>query len=135
VPAYGQPTFTLGEEEMEIGLGLHGEPGRRRAPLEPADRVVDEMMELILADLDYSGSDVAILVNGLGATPLEELYVLFRRAGQILDGRGIRIRQKFIGEYATSMEMAGASISLLRLDEELHDLLARPANCPLFKQF
>jgi dihydroxyacetone kinase len=135
VPAYGQPTFTLGEGEMEIGLGLHGEPGRRRARLEPADRIVDEMMELILADLDYGGSDVAILVNGLGATPLEELYVLFRRAGQILDSRGVRIRQKFIGEFATSMEMAGASISLMRLDSELHDLLATPANCPLFKQF
>jgi dihydroxyacetone kinase-like protein len=134
VPAYGHPTFQLGESEMEIGLGLHGEPGRRRGRLERADRVVDEMMEAILQDLDYASNDVAILVNGLGGTPLEELYVLYRRAAQILDGRSIRIRHRYVGEFATSMEMAGASITLLRLDAEMHDLLALPVNCPLFKQ-
>lgn len=135
VPAYGRPTFELDGREMEIGLGLHGEPGRRRARLEPADKLVDEIVESILADLDYAGSDVAVLVNGLGATPLEELYVLYRRVTQVLPGRRIAIRQRYIGEYATSMEMAGASISLLRLDSELHDLLSQPANCPHFKQF
>jgi dihydroxyacetone kinase-like protein len=96
--------------------------------------VVDEMMEAILQDLDYASNDVAILVNGLGGTPLEELYVLYRRAAQILDGRSIRIRRRYVGEFATSMEMAGASITLLRLDAEMHDLLALPVNCPLFKQ-
>jgi dihydroxyacetone kinase-like protein len=134
VPANGRPTFTLGPEEMEIGLGLHGEPGRRRSRLEPADRVVDEIMETILADFEYAGGEVAVLINGLGATPLEELYVLYRRVKQILDSRNIGIRHKYIGEYATSLEMAGASVSLMRLDRELSELLAAPANCPLFKQ-
>jgi len=134
VPANGRPTFDLPEGQMEVGLGLHGEPGRRRAKIEPADRIVDEMVESILADLDYSGSDVAVLVNGLGATPAEELYVIYRRVKDILAGRHIRIRGRFIGEFATSLEMTGASISLLRLEPELHDLLSRPANCPMFKQ-
>ena len=134
VPANGKPTFSLGEDEMEIGLGIHGEPGMRRAKLEPADKIVDEMVEAILADLDYSGSDVAVLVNGLGATPYEELYVLYRRVKQILDSRKVNIRQKFVGEYVTSLEMAGASVSLMRLDEELDALLRAPVNCPMFTQ-
>lgn len=134
VPANGKPTFSLGEDEMEIGLGIHGEPGMRRAKLEPADKIVDEMMEAILADLDYSGSDVAVLVNGLGATPYEELYVMFRRVKQILDGRKIKMKQKFVGEYVTSLEMAGASVSLMRLDDELDAMLRAPAHCPMYKQ-
>jgi phosphoenolpyruvate---glycerone phosphotransferase subunit DhaK len=133
VPANGKPTFSLGEDEMEIGLGIHGEPGMRRARLEPADKIVDEMVEAILADLDYSGSEVAVLVNGLGATPYEELYILFRRVKQILDGRNIKIRQKFVGEYVTSLEMAGASVSLMRLDDELDAMLRAPAHCPMYK--
>ncbi len=134
VPANGKPTFNLGEDEMEIGLGIHGEPGMRRAKLEPADKIVDEMVEAILADLDYAGSDVAVLVNGLGATPYEELYVLYRRVKQILDSKKINIKQKFVGEYVTSLEMAGASVSLMRLDEELNTLLKAPAHCPMYKQ-
>ena len=134
VPANGKPTFSLGEDEMEIGLGIHGEPGMRRARLEPADKIVDEMVEAILADLDYSGSDVAVLVNGLGATPYEELYIIFRRVKQILDGRNVKIRQKFVGEYVTSLEMAGASVSLMRLDDELDTMLRAPAHCPMYKQ-
>jgi phosphoenolpyruvate---glycerone phosphotransferase subunit DhaK len=134
VPANGKPTFSLGEDEMEIGLGIHGEPGMRRAKLEPADKIVDEMVEAILADLDYSGGDVAVLVNGLGATPYEELYILFRRVKQILDGRNIKIKQKFVGEYVTSLEMAGASVSLMRLDDELDAMLRAPAQCPMYKQ-
>jgi phosphoenolpyruvate---glycerone phosphotransferase subunit DhaK len=134
VPANGKPTFSLGEDEMEIGLGIHGEPGMRRAKLEPADKIVDEMVEAILADLDYSGSDVAVLVNGLGATPYEELYVMFRRVKQILDSRKIRMKQKFVGEYVTSLEMAGASVSLMRLDDELDAMLRAPAHCPMYKQ-
>jgi phosphoenolpyruvate---glycerone phosphotransferase subunit DhaK len=134
VPANGKPTFSLGEDEMEIGLGIHGEPGMRRAKLEPADKIVDEMVEAILADLDYSGGDVAVLVNGLGATPYEELYILFRRVKQILDSRNIKIKQKFVGEYVTSLEMAGASVSLMRLDDELDAMLRAPAQCPMYKQ-
>jgi phosphoenolpyruvate---glycerone phosphotransferase subunit DhaK len=133
VPANGNPTFNLGDDEMEIGLGIHGEPGMRRSKLEPADKIVDTLVEAILADLDYSGSDVAVLVNGLGATPYEELYVLYRRVKQILDSRNINIKQKFVGEYVTSLEMAGASISLMRLDDELDALLHAPVNCPMFK--
>jgi RpiB/LacA/LacB family sugar-phosphate isomerase len=135
VPANGRPTFDLGAGEMEIGLGLHGEPGRRRSKLESADKVTDEIMETILSDMDYSGGEVALLINGLGGTPLEELYVIYRRVKQILDARKIRVRHKYIGEYATSLEMMGASVSLMRLDRELEELVATPANCPLFKQY
>jgi dihydroxyacetone kinase-like protein len=134
VPANGKPTFSLGDDEMEIGLGIHGEPGMRRAKIEPVDKIVDEMVEAILADLDYVGSDVAVLVNGLGATPYEELYVMYRRVKQILDSRRVNIRQKFVGEYVTSLEMAGASVSLMRLDGELDKLLRMPAHCPMYKQ-
>ena len=135
VPANGKPTFSLGDDEMEIGLGIHGEPGMRRAKIEPVDKIVDEMVEAILADMDYAGSDVAVLVDGLGATPYEELYVMYRRVKQILDARKITIRHKFVGEYVTSLEMAGASVSLMRLDTELHDMLAMPMHTPMIKLF
>jgi dihydroxyacetone kinase len=131
VPANGKPTFTLADDEMEVGLGVHGEPGVRRTKIIPVDAVVDELVETILADLDYGGSEVAVLVNGLGATPYEELYVMFRRVKQILDSRGITIRRRFVGEYATSLEMAGASVSLMRLDGELDALLAQPMHTPM----
>jgi dihydroxyacetone kinase len=135
VPANGKPTFALGDDEMEIGLGIHGEPGMRRAKIEPVDKIVDEMVEKILADMDYAGSDVAVLVDGLGATPYEELYVMYRRVKQILDARKISIRHKFVGEFVTSLEMAGASVSLMRLDTELHDMLAMPMRTPMIKLF
>lgn len=133
VPANGRPTFNLPDDEMEIGLGVHGEPGIRRTKIMPADRIVDEIVETILADLDFGDSDVAVLVNGLGATPYEELYVIYRRVKQILDAKRIRIRIKFIGEFATSLEMAGASISLMRLDAELYDLLKAPMHTPMIR--
>lgn len=133
VPANGRPTFNLPDDEMEIGLGVHGEPGIRRTKIMPADRIVDEIVETILADLDFGDSDVAVLVNGLGATPYEELYVIYRRVKQILDAKRIRIRIKFIGEFATSLEMAGASISLMRLDAELYDLLRAPMHTPMIR--
>jgi dihydroxyacetone kinase len=135
VPANGKPTFTLAEDEMEVGLGVHGEPGVRRTKIIPADAVVDELVETILADLDYAGSDVAVLVNGLGATPYEELYLMYRRVKHILDARQIAIRHKFVGEYATSLEMAGASVSLMRLDAELDQLIAMPMKTPMIKLF
>jgi phosphoenolpyruvate---glycerone phosphotransferase subunit DhaK len=135
VPEVGKPSFTLNEDEMEIGMGIHGEPGIRRGKLKPADEIVDEMLIPILNDLPYvTGDEVSVLINGLGATPKEELYIMYRRVGQILEEKGIRVFKVYIGEFATSMEMAGASISLLKLDDELRDLLSKPAHTPFFEQ-
>jgi phosphoenolpyruvate---glycerone phosphotransferase subunit DhaK len=132
VPANGRPTFGLADDELEVGLGVHGEPGVRRSKVRPADEIVDELLGAILADRDFRGGDVAILVNGLGATPYEELYLMYRRARRVLDAHGVTVRRSYVGEYVTSLEMAGASVTLMQLDEELHDLLARPAHCPMF---
>jgi phosphoenolpyruvate---glycerone phosphotransferase subunit DhaK len=135
IPEVGKPNFQIVEGEMEIGMGIHGEPGMGRGPLKSADAVVDEMLGRILEDLEPErGEEVSVLVNGLGATPREELYLLFRRAAQVLKEKGIAVVHPYVGEYATSMEMAGASISLLRLDPELKALLAKPANTPFFTQ-
>ncbi len=123
VPANGQPTFSLADDEMEIGLGIHGEPGVKRVKARGIDSVIDEIMESILADLDYKGRDVALLVNGLGGSPAEELYVVYRRVKQICDAHKINIRFKHVGEQVTALEMAGVSVSLMRLDTELHDLI------------
>jgi phosphoenolpyruvate---glycerone phosphotransferase subunit DhaK len=132
VPANGRPTFGLPDDELEVGLGVHGEPGVRRSKVRPADEIVDELLGAILADRDYAGGDVAILVNGLGATPYEELYLMYRHARRVLDAHQVKVLRSYVGEYVTSLEMAGASVTLMQLDEELHDLLARPANCPMF---
>lgn len=135
LPTTGKPSFELGDGEMEVGIGIHGEPGSRRGPLESADEIADHIVEALIADLDLvDGDRVAVLVNGLGATPLEELYLLYRRAHQILTERGIRIEQKYVGEFATSLEMAGASISLLRLNDERLALLREPAKSPFFQE-
>ena len=135
VPRVGRSSFQLADDEMEIGMGIHGEPGIRRGKLLPADALVNEMLEPILADIPYvSGDEVAVLVNGLGGTPLEEQYVVYRRVSQVLAERGIKVFKVYIGEYATSMEMAGVSISLLKLDDELRRLLSRPALTPFFSQ-
>lgn len=136
VPRVGKAGFSIGDDEMEIGMGIHGETGIRRGKLLPVDQIVDEILPQILADLPYQrGDEVAVLVNGLGATPLEEQYVVFRRVQQILQAAGINIFHTYVGEYATAMEMAGLSISLLKLDDELKRLLKAPANTPFFKQF
>jgi dihydroxyacetone kinase-like protein len=135
VPEAGRPSFTLGENEMEIGMGIHGEPGIHRGPLKKADEIVDEILPRIIKDLPFKGKDeVSVLINGLGATPKEELYILYRRVKQLLDKEGITVYNTYIGEFATSMEMAGASISLLKLDDELKRLLAAPAASPFFEQ-
>jgi phosphoenolpyruvate---glycerone phosphotransferase subunit DhaK len=135
VPEVGRPSFSLGENEMEIGMGIHGEPGIRRGPLKKADEIVDEMLGPILTDLPFEkGNEVSVLMNGLGATPKEELYILYRRVHQVLKDRGIAIYHAYIGEFATSMEMAGFSLSLLQLDEELKRLLSKPAHSPFFEQ-
>ena len=135
IPEVGKPGFEIGEDEMEIGMGIHGERGIRRGPLLTADQIIDEMLPAILEDLPYqSGDEVSVLINGLGATPKEELYVLNRRVSQLLADRQVTIFNTYVGEFATSMEMAGASVSLLRLDAELKRLVARPANTPFFTQ-
>ncbi|MFA5027656.1 MAG: dihydroxyacetone kinase subunit DhaK [Candidatus Methylomirabilota bacterium] len=135
VPAAGRPTFTIGEDEMEIGMGIHGEPGVRRGKLESADAITRHLVDTILADMELAkGDEVSVLVNGLGATPQEELYLMYRLVHKILTGRGIAIHRPYIGEYATSMEMAGASVSLCKLDAELKALLDAPAATPFVVQ-
>ena len=135
VPEVGKPGFTIGEDEMEIGMGIHGEPGIHRGKLKPADEVVDTMMAAILEDLPYNRDDeVAVLINGLGATPKEEMYIVYRRIDQILKEKGISVFHVYVGEFATSMEMAGFSISLLKLDDELKQLMAKAARTPFFEQ-
>ncbi len=135
VPMAGKPTFTIGEDEMEIGMGIHGEPGMQREKLQTADQITARMMSAIMEDLKPSAGDrVAVMVNGLGATPLEELYIIFRKAHEILTGQEISIHRAYVGEFATSMEMAGASITLMRLDDELIELLDHPAQTPFFVQ-
>lgn len=120
---------------MEIGMGIHGEPGVRRGKLAAADEIASQLMQLIINDLPFkSGDEVAVLVNGLGATPREELYILYRKTWELLRDAGITVHRPYIGEYATSLEMAGASISLLRLDDELKRLLDAPASSPFFIQ-
>jgi len=135
VPEIGKPQFELAENEMEIGMGIHGEPGIRRGQLQSADEIAAEMMPAILDDLPFnSGDEVSVLINGLGATPKEELYVLYRSVHKALGERGLSVFKVYAGEYATSLEMAGASISVCRLDDELKRLLAKPARTPFFEQ-
>ena len=135
VPQAGKPTFTIGEDEMEIGMGIHGEPGMKREKLQTADEITERMMDALLDDLAPSeGDTVSIMLNSLGATPHEELYIMFRKAHEILGARGLKVYRPYIGRFATSMEMAGASITLLRLDDELKALLDAPAHSPFFVQ-
>jgi phosphoenolpyruvate---glycerone phosphotransferase subunit DhaK len=135
VPQAGRPTFTIGEGEMEIGMGIHGEPGMKREGLQTADAITERMMAALLDDLAPSpGDTVTIMLNSLGATPHEELYIMFRKAHEILTERGLKVHRPYVGRFATSMEMAGASITLLRLDDELKALLDAPANSPFFVQ-
>jgi len=133
VPQAGKPTFEIADDEMEIGMGIHGEPGVRRGKVRPVDEVTDEIMDMLLADKPITaGGRVAVLVNGLGATPIEELYLVFRHAQQRLIAAGAEIAFHLIGNYATSMEMAGASITLMHLDADLEALLKAPATCPFW---
>ncbi|MDO4554764.1 MAG: dihydroxyacetone kinase subunit DhaK [Lachnospiraceae bacterium] len=133
VPAAGTPGFELGEDEMEIGIGIHGEPGTHRDALKPADEIVDTLLEKVLADIDYNGSEVAVMINGCGATPLMELFIVNNRVSDVLAEKGIKVYKTFVGEYMTSIEMEGFSISLLRLDDEMKELLDAEADTPAFK--
>jgi dihydroxyacetone kinase-like protein len=131
VPANGSPTFELADDEMEIGIGIHGEPGRKRMKLEPADRIVDRLLEPVLSDLPFnSGDRVLAFVNGMGGTPQIELYVAMRRVGAALSEAGLRLERTLIGSYITSLEMAGLSITLLRLDDEMIRLWDAPVLTP-----
>ena len=126
-PAKGTPIFTLADDEMEMGIGIHGEPGRKRVKLAPANAIVDELLEAVADDLPYkSGDDVALMINGMGGTPISELYLLYGHAHQEVEKRGLRVRRSYVGEFCTSLEMAGFSLTLVRLDPELEDLLAAP---------
>jgi dihydroxyacetone kinase-like protein len=127
-PAKGTPLFDLPADEIEMGVGIHGEPGRRRVKLMPADAIVDELLEAVVSDLPFESSDrVALMVNGLGGTPISELYLVYRRAHNQLADRGITVGRNYVGEYCTSLDMTGASITLVRLDDEIESLLADPA--------
>lgn len=135
LPTTGKASFDLPDGEMEIGIGIHGEPGIHRGPLETADQIADRLVGAIIDDLSLTDGDrVAVLVNGLGATPLEELYVLYRRVDEVLRSRGVEIARTYVGEYATSLEMAGASVSVLRLDDARLELLNAPAQSPFFRE-
>ena len=133
VPAAGKPGFELGEDEMEVGIGIHGEPGTHREPLKTADEIVDMLLAQILADLDFAGSEVAVMINSAGATPLMELFILNNRVADVLAEKGVKVYKTLVGEFMTSIEMAGFSISLLKLDSQLKELLDAKADTPGFK--
>lgn len=134
VPQAGKPTFEIGETEMEMGMGIHGEPGIWRGELRPADRIAEEMMDILLADRPVGGTGrVSVMVNSLGATPPEELYILYRVIKARLEDAGAEIVMPLVGRYATSMEMAGATITLCHLDADLERWLKAPADCAFWK--
>jgi phosphoenolpyruvate---glycerone phosphotransferase subunit DhaK len=134
VPAAGRPTFELGDDEMELGVGIHGEPGRTRLPLAPAKDIAAMLLEPILADLPFSpGDGVIAFVNGLGGTPLIELYVMYHEVSQILAARSIRVARSLVGSYVTSLEMAGSSVTLLKVDDELLSLWDAPVRTPALR--
>ena len=128
-PAKGSPLFDLGEDEIEVGVGIHGEPGRRRAKMVSANEIVDELLGAVVPDLPYaSGDRVALMINGLGGTPISELYLLYGIAAEKLAAQGITVAKSYVGEYCTSLEMAGASLTLVKLDDEIEALLEAPAS-------
>lgn len=133
LPGVGKPGFTLGENEIEIGMGIHGEPGINREPMSSASEIAGKLLGKIFADTDiYAGSEVAVMINGLGGTPLMELYILNNEVQKILEEKGIRCYKTFVGNYMTSLEMAGASVTLLKLDDELKGYLDYPSEAPAF---
>jgi dihydroxyacetone kinase-like protein len=134
VPHAGKPSFALAEDEMEFGIGIHGEPGRARVKLEPADRVAEMLMEPILEDLPFSaGDEVLLFVNGMGGTPLLELYILYRKAYEIAQQHGLKVSRHLVGSYTTSLEMAGASITLLRLTGAMRQAWDAPVLTPALR--
>ncbi|MDD6318417.1 MAG: dihydroxyacetone kinase subunit DhaK [Succinatimonas hippei] len=135
IPEKGKANFSLPDGKMEIGMGIHGEPGIKLEDLKTSDEIVEQMMDPILKDLPYvKGDEVSVLINGLGATPREELYIVYRKVDQILKAQGIKVFNVYVGEFATSMDMAGMSISLLKLDDELKKYLKMPFETPFLSQ-
>ena len=136
IPEVGHANFELGENEMAMGMGIHGEPGIWNGPLKTSREIAQESLDALLGDMPVAaGEEVSLLINGLGATSIEELYILSNDVTELLAEKGIKVYKTVVGEYATSMEMAGASISLIRLDDELKGYLSAPADTPFFKQF
>ena len=133
VPASGVPGFELGDDEMEVGIGIHGEPGTHRETLKPADEITDMLLDKILADINFTGSEVAVMINSAGATPLMELFIVNNRVADVLAEKGIKVYKTFVGEYMTSLEMEGFSITLLKLDSQMKELLDAKADTPAFK--
>jgi dihydroxyacetone kinase-like protein len=134
VPAAGKPTFELSEQEMEVGIGIHGEPGRQRLPLEPASQIAARLVEPILNDLPYQRGDAVIaFVNGMGGTPLLELYLMYHEVDRILKGHGVTVARSLVGSYITSLEMAGCSVTLLRVDDETLRLWDAPVKTPALR--
>lgn len=134
IPQLGKPSSTIGDDEMEMGMGIHGEPGIWKGPIKQADALLDEMFDTLQADRPLAAGDrVSVLVNSLGATPLEELYILYRRLKARLDELGVTVVMPLVGRYATSMEMTGATLSILKLDDELENLLTAPAKCAFWR--
>jgi dihydroxyacetone kinase-like protein len=134
VPAAGQPTFDLPDGEMEVGIGIHGEPGRRRVPLAPASEVADMLLEPILGDLEFSGGEgVLAFVNGMGGTPLIELYVMYNEVAKLLSKAGVTVARSLVGSYITSLDMAGCSVTLLKLDDEMLRLWDAPVKTPALR--
>ena len=135
IPEIGHANFTLGENEMAMGMGIHGEPGVWNGPVKTADELAEESLNTLLGDMPVeAGEEVALLINGLGATSAEELYILSNSVSQRLEDKGIRIYRTFVGEFATSMEMAGASISIMKLDDETRAMLDMPVSTPFYCQ-
>lgn len=134
VPAVGKPTFDLPENEMEIGVGIHGEPGRLRVPLAPAREIAEMLVEPILADLEFTGGDgVIAFVNGMGGTPLLELYLMYNEVAQLLGKAGVGVARSLVGSYVTSLDMAGCSVTLLKVDDELLTLWDAPVRTPALR--
>ena len=135
IPEIGHANFTLGENEMAMGMGIHGEPGVWNGPVKTADELAEESLTTLLNDMPVAaGEEVALLINGLGATSAEELYILSNSVSQRLEDKGIRIYRTCVGEFATSMEMAGASISIMKLDDETRAMLDMPVATPFYCQ-
>lgn len=133
VPAVGKPTFSINDDEIEIGMGIHGEPGIEVSKMMTADGIAETLLDKIVADMPLAaGDEVSVMVNGLGATPLEELLITYRKLHQLLAGMGVSVYMPHIGEFATSMEMAGLSVTVLKLDDQLKELLRSPASSPFY---
>jgi dihydroxyacetone kinase-like protein len=134
VPAKGTPTFTLAEDEMEYAVGHHGEPGTAKIKMRSANEITEMMLDEVLKDLPFRpGDEVAVLINGLGGTPPLELFICYRRVKQILDQQGLKLHKPFVGEFFTALEMAGFSVTLMKLDEEMKKLLEAPADTPCYR--